>query len=492
MLSVGFAILTAMNGAAQDQQDPFKKGQQPATANIVKPPAGESVTSQTRKRLLDKLNNIMIEKINFQNANIVDVISYLHQQSLAGDRDSASGDKGVNILLRLSQPGQPATPTATTAGGGTGNVPLITMSMRDISLMDAIKYITEIAGLKYRIEEQGVIIHRPDIFQGEMETRTYKILPSTIEAMAGGAGALAATATATGKSSSADRPDIKKFMNECGIPFPEDTSIVYIPAPPLLIVKNTRENLEIFERLLSKLNIGTLLVSVEMRMIEMPKLAADELFKEQGGLAKTCVINEKTLSAISDIVVKGKAKVVSQSKIMTKSGMNCQNKSVREFIYPTEYAVCEKNATNSVKNLPAGSSNATNGVKALPDMLIPTAFETRDCGTILDVTPTIGPDMQVIDVVVMSQRVRLSAFPNKIIVNSPAGKTEVEQPVFISEDVTTSLTIQNGTTVLVSVCDAISDQEKQEKAGENIILFIMTANIMTVNSMTVNAAMTPP
>jgi len=47
--------------------------------------------------------------------------------------------------------------------------------------------------------------------------------------------------------------------------------------------------------------------------------------------------------------------------------------------------------------------------------------------------------------------------------------------------VTTSLTIQNGTTVLVSVCDAISDQEKQEKAGENIILIIMTACVLPVN-----------
>ena len=211
-----------------------------------------------------------------------------------------------------------------------------------------------------------------------------------------------------------------------------------------------------------------LVVSVEMRMIEISRLTADELFKEQGGLAKTFVINEKTLNAISEMVIKNKAKVVSQSKIITKSGSNCQNKSVREFIYPTEYDECGNDTTNSVK--------------ARPDIfLIPTAFETRDYGTILDVTPTIDPGNQLIDTVLLLQRVRLSAFPNKVIVNSLAGKTEVEQPVFLSEDVTTSLTIQNGTTVLVSVCDAISDQEKQEKAGENIILFLMTAHVVPVN-----------
>ena len=208
------------------------------------------------------------------------------------------------------------------------------------------------------------------------------------------------------------------------------------------------------------------IVSIEMRMIEMPRLAADELFKEQGGLAKTYVINEKTLGAISDMVIKSKAKVVSQSKVITKSGANCENKSVGEFIYPTEYNV--------------SSSSETNSVKALSGILIPMDFQTRDIGTILNVTPTVGPGNQVIDLVVLPQRVRLSACPNKVIVNSPAGKIEVEQPVFLSENVTTSLTIRNGTTVLVSVCDATSNLEKQEKAGENIILVIMTASIVPV------------
>jgi len=161
-----------------------------------------------------------------------------------------------------------------------------------------------------------------------------------------------------------------------------------------------------------------LVISIEMRMIEMSRLAADELFKEQDGLAKTFVINEKTLGAISDMVIKNKAKVVSQSKIITKSGSNCKNKSVREFIYPAEYDV--------------RGSSATNSVKTRPDILIPTAFETRDTGTIFDFTPTIGPDGKLIDVVCLPQRVRLSAYPNKVIVNSPTGKTEVEQPVFLS------------------------------------------------------------
>ena len=459
-LSMAFAILMVMNGAAQDQQDPFKKGQQSEgrTGRISSNQAAKmQAEMQGMVRVANKLHNIMIPMLKCVDAKIEDVVSYLHQQSVAGDRDSAPGEKGVKFLLRLSQPGQPA-----------AGVPPITLTLRDISLMDAIKYITEVAGLKYRIEENAVIIHSPDIFQGELETRIYKVQPSTIESFIGTEG---------------DKLDIKKFFVDAGIPFPEGTSMTYRPEMNLLIVKNTIGNLENLENFLKPLNVRPIVVSIEARMIEMPRLAADELFKEQGGLAKTFVINEKTLGAISEMVIKNKAKIVSQSKIITKTGSNCENKSVREFTYPTEWYDRGNEGTNSLKALPDSRSSATNSAKAPSDILIPTAFETRDCGTILNITPTIGPDGELIDIVCLFQRVRLSACPNKVIVNSPAGKTEVEQPVFLSEDVTTVLTIPDGKTVLVSVCDAISDQEKPEKVNENVILIIMTACVLPVNAV---------
>lgn len=216
---------------------------------------------------------------------------------------------------------------------------------------------------------------------------------------------------------------------------------------------------------------ATPLVSIEMRMIEMSRLAADEVFKEQGGIAKTFIINEKTLNTINDMVIKNKAKVVSQSKIITDSRSCGENKSVRELIYPTEYCSTpiESNGTNSVT---AQSGNI---------LIFPSAFETRDCGTMFTVTPIVGPDNKLIDIAMVLQRVRLSAGPNKVIVNSPTGETEVSQPLFLSESMTISLMIPTGSTVLASVCDAIDDQEKPEKTGENIILLIMTACVVPVN-----------
>jgi hypothetical protein len=59
---------------------------------------------------------------------------------------------------------------------------------------------------------------------------------------------------------------------------------------------------------------------------------------------------------------------------------------------------------------------------------------------------------------------------------------EVEQPVFLSDKVTTSFSTQSGATMLVSVCDAVADQDKQEQTGENTILVIMTANVIKANA----------
>lgn len=485
------------------------------------------IASQARRRLEEKLKNIMIPEIKFENATIEGVVTYLHQQSLAGDRDSAPGEKGVNILLRLNRPGQSAAPAAATAAadvfaaeevkpgsGGAGGVPAITMTMRDISLMDAIKYITDIAGLKYRIEERVVIIHRSDIALGELETKTYKVLPSTIEQMTGGSGAaLATTETAADKmeigqktTSSAERPDIRKFLNDAGIPFPENTSIVYIPAPPLLIVKNTSENLENFERLLNKLNVPTIQVAIEARFVEIVQSDLEELGLEwlltdnweiatgpngeriqmnknnmtkglrelnvSGGQVGTAVGGTMgSIASISSILTnpeltvilhalqqKDGANLLSAPKVTTRSGANAKIKVVEELIYPTEYQ-------QNIQSLGTTSSGNQSVTKIV---VTPSAFETRDLGVILDVTPTVGPDNETIDLVMLPQVVELARWIDYGSAQ-PTGDgnntqwVPLNQPVFHCRDITTSISIWDGQTVVMGGLISESQQNTEDK-----------------------------
>ena len=490
-----------------------------------------TMISQAKRKLEQKLKDIMIQKIEFVDAKIEDVVTYLHQQSLVGDRDSAPGEKGVNILLRLSRPGQGTAPAAaapaetdifaadearpaSSIGSGAAG---ITMTMRDISLMDAIKYITDIAGLKYRIEERVVIIHRPDIALGELETRTYKVLPSTIDTMTGGgAGSMTAASTTDATEDlqlgmnrptvSADRPDIKKFLIDSGIPFPENTSIVYIPAPPLLIVKNTAENLESFEQLLTKLNVPSIQVQIEARFVEIGQNDLEELGLEwlltdnweiatkpngeriqmnkgnitkglrelnvSGGQVGAAVGGTMgNIASISSILTNPELTVVlhalqqkdgvnllSAPKVTTKSGSNAKIKVVEELIYPTEY----QQQAQSI-------GTTTSGNQSLVQIVVtPSAFETRDLGVILDVTPTVGPDNETIELQMLPQVVELSRwidYGSDIPTADPARTQHLTllQPVFHCRDIQTQISIWDGQTVVMGGLITEGQQNTEDK-----------------------------
>lgn len=115
-----------------------------------------TITDKGKRPLQEKLNDIVIPQLDFRQANIVDVIKYLDHVSIVYDKESAPGERGVHFILKLKHPGIAAQ----------ADLPLLTLSLRNIVLMDAIKYITEVTGLKYRIEEDAVVITpNPDIIE---------------------------------------------------------------------------------------------------------------------------------------------------------------------------------------------------------------------------------------------------------------------------------------------------------------------------------------
>ncbi len=66
-------------------------------------------------RITNKLNSIIIPKIDFRDASIREAIEFLRQQAEEND-PGADGRKGVDIVLRLSTLGQRAETTFTTSG----------------------------------------------------------------------------------------------------------------------------------------------------------------------------------------------------------------------------------------------------------------------------------------------------------------------------------------------------------------------------------------
>ncbi|MDZ4199991.1 MAG: hypothetical protein U1E27_12000, partial [Kiritimatiellia bacterium] len=269
----------------------------PIRQDVRQPLPGETTKQEDgrEKRMLrTKLESIVIPSIEFRQANIVDVINFLREASDA----AASDGVGVNIILKLggasataAAPMAPAidawgTPSGTPApdfsGGDTSSIPSITMNLRRVTLLDAIKYVTEVAGLRYRIEESAVIIVPEGADAESMITRIYPVEATIITVAADSSAAPADFTTPTGTGmrttgTNLRRNEVQDFFVGLGIPFPAGSSISYNAAISQLIVVNTAENLEKLERILQQINVIPSQVEIEARFVEVNQRDLDEI-----------------------------------------------------------------------------------------------------------------------------------------------------------------------------------------------------------------------
>ena len=148
-----------------------------------------------RIKIEKKMEAIKIPEIDFRQANIFDVVTFLSQSSADFDNVSKEDEeKGVNIILNLGTgKGQPATASRTgeaavpfgEAGEFEGaaqvqptDIPLITFNARYISLLETLKIVTDIANLKYRIQGNIVMIIPKNAPEGEILHRMYDVQSS--------------------------------------------------------------------------------------------------------------------------------------------------------------------------------------------------------------------------------------------------------------------------------------------------------------------------
>ena len=167
--------------------------------------------------------------------------------------------------------------------------------------------------------------------------------------------------------------------------------------------------------------------------------------------------------------------LLSAPRVTTKSGQRAVIEIVREFRYPTQFD--PPKIPNSVGSIPVGgggsgvtldfTSTSAGSVPVTPTT--PTAFETRNTGVTLEVEPVVGPDGVTIDLNLVPQVVEFEGFINygspifapstSVInqmtgglINSPASvitPNVINQPIFNSRKVTTSVSVWDGQTVVL-------------------------------------------
>lgn len=234
-----------------------------------------------------KLESIIFQNVEFDDADIYSVIRYLDRNAKRNDPDQ----NNISII-----PGFDNVVAA--------KLPKVTMSFSRIPLSEALRYLCKLVGLKFKMEQNTVIIGQVD----DMETRYFSISPELISNIRGGAdgegggGGGAAALTAPGLAGGGGgggamdfgaAPDASAdpsgrgrispaaliaYFERCGIIFGEGASIGYDTRSGKLIVTNTIENLRKTDELLRQLDsIKFQMVMIEMKIVEINQKDVNEL-----------------------------------------------------------------------------------------------------------------------------------------------------------------------------------------------------------------------
>jgi general secretion pathway protein D len=151
--------------------------------------------------------------------------------------------------------------------------------------------------------------------------------------------------------------------------------------------------------------------------------------------------------------------LLSAPSVTTKSGQRAIIEVVREFIYPTTFTAPQVPAIN----IPSGGAATTTVISAVTPTT-PTTFATRNTGVTLEVEPVVGGDATTIDLNLIPQVVEFDGFinygspifginPNLIsgtaIPQVLLTENVINQPIFSTRKVTTSVSVYDGQTVVI-------------------------------------------
>lgn len=130
------------------------------------------------------------------------------------------------------------------------------------------------------------------------------------------------------------------------------------------------------------------LVQVQVEYIEVPQeTLTGLLFLRSPKSSDATGLRKKLQKLVSE----NQAKVLETQVVVGRSGQKTSSESIHEFIFPTEF----EPAAVEVKSVKALETAMASSFPFNP--AIPTAFETRNLGSILEVEPTVDFDSNLID-----------------------------------------------------------------------------------------------
>ena len=223
--------------------------------------------------ITEKMNRIIFPQVQFQGASLEEAIEFLRVKSK--DLDEQEPDpakKGVNIILNTGD-----TPVTNT----------ISIDLSDVPMAEALKYITELAGMKYKVEPYAVQVVPLSATSTEMYQRIFRVPPDFLSIGGGDAGGGAAAAPADpfaaapaggGGTALIQRKTALDILKEQGITFADGATAVFNKTTSQLIVRNTQPMLDLVETFVDSLqNNLPKQIYITTKFVEVTQKNTDEL-----------------------------------------------------------------------------------------------------------------------------------------------------------------------------------------------------------------------
>jgi general secretion pathway protein D len=223
-----------------------------------------AMTASPAYALEKKLQKTVIPQVDFSGADLETIRRALISLSRTYDPEAAKG--GVNFVVSTD----------------VANPQPVTLRLRQTSLAEVVRYISQIAGVKARITDIGVTFGPLVEKSPELNSQNFTVSPSFFKGADGkdDAGTSeprgAAGGSVTTGSDGGGKNEQKK-LEDLGVVFPTGAYAVYNQKTSQLKVVNNQEMLDLIGQLISAAEEQTLLIQVGVRLVEINQSDLDTI-----------------------------------------------------------------------------------------------------------------------------------------------------------------------------------------------------------------------